>query len=105
MEPNTDSNLLSISSIESRTSTSRVSPVPSIGGERCRRPDVRPPWRYELTPSDFADSFEMNMGFCDAYRLWIMSSFDDDRLVREMHSKSGIPDEWADWINEQTDFG
>jgi len=67
--------------------------------------DVRPPWKLGLSPEHFADSFEMDMGFCDAYRLWIMSSFDDDQMIREMLGETGIPDEWANWIDEQLDFG
>jgi len=67
--------------------------------------DIQPPWNFGLTPDDFADSFEMDVGFCDAYRLWIMTSFDDDKMIREMLSEFGIPNDWTDWINEQTNFG
>ncbi len=66
---------------------------------------VKPPWTLGLFPDDFTDSFEMDMGYSDAFRLWIMSAFDDDMLLREMLQKTQIPREWLDWIDEQADFG
>lgn len=59
---------------------------------------VVPPWGLELTPKDFKDSFEMDMGYTDAYRLWVMSAFDDDKMLREMLVK--IPKEWDAWTQE-----
>ena len=67
--------------------------------------DVRPPWHFQLTPDDFECSFEIDMGYSDAYRMWIKCSFDDDKLIREMLDNSGVPGDWADWIHEQTNFG
>jgi hypothetical protein len=67
--------------------------------------EIRPPWQFGLTPDDCTDSFEMDMGFCDAYRMWLMSSFDDDQLIREMLNECGVPDDWTDWVNEETNYG
>lgn len=66
---------------------------------------VRPPWTLGLSPHDFADSFEMDMGYADAFRLWIMSAFDDDMLLRKLLQESGVPSDWAPWVDEQADFG
>lgn len=66
---------------------------------------VKPPWALGLSPDDFTDSFEMDMGYSDAFSLWIMSAFDDDMLLREMLKKTQIPCEWMSWIDEQADFG
>jgi len=66
--------------------------------------DVKPPWELGLHPRNFTDSFEMDMGYCDAFRLWIMSSFDDDKMIREILGASGIPHEWASWVDEQLVF-
>jgi len=66
---------------------------------------VKPPWTLGLTLEDFTDSFEIDMGYSDAFRLWIMSAFDDDMLLREMLQKTKIPKEWIEWIKEEADFG
>ncbi|NJR31962.1 MAG: hypothetical protein HC778_02645 [Chamaesiphon sp. CSU_1_12] len=65
---------------------------------------VLPPWELGLAPDDGTDSFEMDMGYVDAFRMWIMSAFDDDMLLRTMLQKTGIPDNWAEWIEEETDI-
>jgi hypothetical protein len=64
---------------------------------------VQPPWELDLSPDNFTDSFEMDMGYTDAFRLWIMSAFDDDLLLREMLHKTGIPANWADWVKEHAE--
>jgi len=64
---------------------------------------VQAPWLLGLTLADFADSFDMDMGYCDAYRLWLMCAFDDEMLFRELLDETGVPDNWVDWIVEQTD--
>ncbi|BBM86884.1 hypothetical protein [Candidatus Uabimicrobium amorphum] len=65
---------------------------------------IKPPWFYELSLDDFEDNFEMDMGYVDAFRLWIMCSFDDDLLLRDMLEKFGTPSSWKQWIEEQCDF-
>jgi hypothetical protein len=51
---------------------------------------------------DFKDSFEMDMEYADAYRLWIMSSFDDDIMLKTVISDTELSKEWKSWINEQS---
>lgn len=97
-------------SVQTQLETGRVGEVSPKNGlltisQMLCAGDVQPPWELGLAPRNFADSFEMDMGYCDAYRLWIMSSFDDDKLIREMLVESGIPDEWVSWVDEQTSFG
>lgn len=65
---------------------------------------VLPPWELGLKVEDFEDSFEMDMGYVDAYRLWMMNAFDDDRLLRQMLSTTGVPTSWEKWIDEQMIF-
>jgi len=65
---------------------------------------IVPPWKLDLKLKDFKDSFEIDMGYSDAYRLWIMSAFDDDKMLRSMISKTEIPKEWETWINEHAWF-
>lgn len=67
--------------------------------------EIRAPWQLGLSRSDFANSFEENMGFTDAFRLWMMCAFDDDRLLREMLATSGIPGEWTGWIDQEASYG
>lgn len=66
--------------------------------------EVQPPWLLGLSPIDFIDSFEMDMGYTDAFRLWIMSAFDDDLLLSQMLSTTGIPAEWSSWIDEHAQY-
>ena len=62
---------------------------------------IQPPWAFGLSPIDFRNSFDKDMGYCDAFRLWIMDSFDDDILLRRiLQTGGGIPDEWAEWVDE-----
>jgi hypothetical protein len=63
---------------------------------------VLPPWELGLKVEDVEDSFELEMGYADAYRLWIMSSFDDDRMLRQL--LSDVPSAWEAWIEEQMMF-
>jgi hypothetical protein len=65
---------------------------------------VKPPWTLGISPDDFTDSFEMDMGYSNAFRLWLRSAFDDDILLREMLQKTQIPSEWVDWVDENADF-
>ncbi len=62
---------------------------------------VVPPWQLGLDPTDFADSFEMDMGFVDAFRLWGMSAFDDREHLQHYLDATKLPQNWEDWIAEQ----
>ena len=66
--------------------------------------NVLTPWELGLKLEDFQDSFEMDMGYSDAYKLWLMSAFDDDKLIRQMWAKTQIPKEWIEWTEERIEF-
>lgn len=62
---------------------------------------VVPPWCLGQT-TDFADSFEHDMPYADAFRLWGMSAFDDDGQIRRYLDQYRLPDaSWMQWIAEQ----
>jgi hypothetical protein len=60
---------------------------------------VEPPWRLGLSPKDFTDSYGDDMGYVDAYRLWLLQALDDreqvERFVRP------IPAAWAAWCDRR----
>ena len=62
---------------------------------------VLPPWQLGMTPDAFADTFESDMGYVDAFRLWHMSAFDDDEHVRRYLADFDRPDEWEPWLDKQ----
>lgn len=63
---------------------------------------VIPPWHLRLQISDFVDSFEDDMAYADAFRLWGMSAFDDDEQIRHYLEQYPPPDaSWTQWIAEQ----
>ena len=63
--------------------------------------EVTPPWKLGLTFADFTDSFEDDMGFVDAYRLWGMSAFDDAPHLLNHLELTQAPPAWRDWAAEQ----
>jgi hypothetical protein len=54
---------------------------------------VVPPWEFGLGMDAFADTFEMDMGYADAFRLWGMSAFDDRRQMERLIGSS-VPENW-----------
>jgi Arm DNA-binding domain len=54
-----------------------------------------------LTPDAFADSFEDDMGYVDAFRLWGMSVFDDQPHLRRYLGATQMPESWQEWISSQ----
>jgi hypothetical protein len=58
-----------------------------------------PPWEFRLSPADFADSFEDDMGYVDAFRLLLMCAFDDRAQLHRFLDP--IPPEWQAFIDEQ----
>jgi hypothetical protein len=66
------------------------------------RGHVETPWSRGLSIDDFTDSFDDDMTFTDAFRLWLMSSFDDrehlDRVV------ALVPQDWQVFINDAVDL-
>ena len=59
-----------------------------------------PPWQLGLQLCDFADSYEDDMGFVDAFRLWGMSVFDDSEHLRSYLEQTQAPAEWQAWASE-----
>jgi hypothetical protein len=62
---------------------------------------VSTPWQLGLDVGAFADSFEMDMGYVDAFRLWAMAAFDDREHVQRHLDATSTPAPWAAWIAEQ----
>jgi hypothetical protein len=62
---------------------------------------VVPPWRLGLTFDDFKDSFENDMGYVDAFRLWGMSSFDDREQLQRYLRSTEAPQDWERWTRER----
>ncbi|AUX34531.1 MULTISPECIES: hypothetical protein [Sorangium] len=62
---------------------------------------VQAPWQLGLSLADFADSFDDDMGYVDAFRLWGMSAFDDALQLRRYLEATRMPPGWRDWVAEQ----
>ncbi len=60
-----------------------------------------PPWQLGLGLDDFADSFEDDMGYVDAFRLWGMSAFDDTEQRQAFLDAHAAPPAWVAWAQEQ----
>ena len=58
------------------------------------------PWQIGLSTNDFQDSFDMDMGYVDAFRLWGMSAFDDQLMIDEYTQSTAMPAEWKEWMVE-----
>lgn len=59
---------------------------------------VSAPWQLGLRLDDFADSFELDMGYVDAFRLWGMAAFDDREHLQRYLDATAMPPPWASWI-------
>ncbi|HEU4532764.1 MAG TPA: BON domain-containing protein, partial [Polyangiaceae bacterium] len=66
---------------------------------------VQAPWQLGLSPADFADSFEDDMGYADAFRLWGMSAFDDEAQRERYLETAPVPPAWAAWVAEHLAIG
>ncbi len=62
---------------------------------------VTPPWRLGLALADFADSFEDDMGYVDAFRLWAMDCFDDGPQLQACLALTEAPPEWREWLVQE----
>jgi hypothetical protein len=65
---------------------------------------VVPPWEFGLGIDTFAGSFELDMGYTDAFRLWGMSAFDDREQMQSLLGDSGPPASWHTWVSEHFYF-
>lgn len=66
---------------------------------------VTAPWQLGLSPADFADSFDDDMGYVDAFRLWGMSAIDDDDQLRRYLATAPVPAAWEAWVAEHLAVG
>ena len=62
---------------------------------------VVPPWRLGLKVDDFADTFDRDMGYVDAWRLWGMSAFDDRGMMQRFGHIDEAPTAWRAWMDAQ----
>lgn len=65
--------------------------------------EVKPPWALGCTPDDFDDTFELDMGYVDAWRLWLMT-FDDVEQAKRFAKLDEAPAEWQALLQEQLYF-
>lgn len=65
---------------------------------------VRPPWQLGLTLSDFAGSFEDDMGYVDAFLHWGGEVFDDHEHLQRYLDTTGAPAPWAAWMVSHLPF-
>ncbi|HTN89704.1 MAG TPA: hypothetical protein VL242_38780, partial [Sorangium sp.] len=63
--------------------------------------DVKAPWQLGLALADFADSYDDDMGYVDAFRLWGMSAFDDAHQLRRYLEATRAPSDWEAWVADQ----
>jgi hypothetical protein len=59
------------------------------------------PWQIGLSLEDFGDTFDMDMGYVDAFRLWGMSAFDDKPTIERFQRETRMPESWSAWMDEQ----
>lgn len=62
---------------------------------------VEAPWSLDLSLRDFEDSFESDMGFVDAFRLWGISVLDGSQALERYVDESDAPEEWSVWLRGQ----
>ncbi|HET9955983.1 MAG TPA: hypothetical protein VFQ61_15855 [Polyangiaceae bacterium] len=63
--------------------------------------NVRPPWQFGLSLSDFRDSFDDDMPYVDAFRLWAISCMDDIAQLTQLCEQLDAPPAWKSWLLEQ----
>lgn len=79
-------------------------PVPPSQGLLCLAQQllsgqVRPPWEFGLETDAFKDTYDDDMGYADAFRLWTVSAFDDaEHFQRYLGSFSNPPQSWRRWL-------
>jgi hypothetical protein len=59
------------------------------------------PWVCGLELSSFEDTFNDDMGYADAFSLWLGSAFDDrPTLARYLATQAVAPEPWREWLTE-----
>lgn len=60
------------------------------------------PWALGLPVSSFTDSFADDIGYTDAYRLWLMSAFDDRQtFAAYARTQPAAPADWQAWLDAE----
>jgi hypothetical protein len=60
------------------------------------------PWAIDVPVSSFADTFDDDMGYADAFRLWLMCGFDDRPTFETYASTQPLaPSEWVGWMERE----
>lgn len=67
--------------------------------------DVPAPWQLGLELTDFADTFDDDMGYVDAFRLWGMCTFDDTPTISAYLTRTAAPPPWRAWFAEHVTIG
>lgn len=65
---------------------------------------VKAPWQLGIPFDELKNTFADHMGYADAFRLWLISAFDDNQLVWKMFDKAEVPEDWMKWMEEETDY-
>jgi hypothetical protein len=81
-------------------------PVPPSQGLLCLAQqllsgEVKPPWEFDLETRSFQDTYDEDMGYADAYRLWANSAFDDkEHFQRDLAPFQSPSEFWGQWLEE-----
>jgi hypothetical protein len=54
-----------------------------------------------MSLGDFQDSFDMDMNYVDAFRLWLMSCVDDLAQLDMLLGPEEVPEAWREWMEGQ----
>jgi hypothetical protein len=65
--------------------------------------EVLPPWKLGLTIDDAQQAFGDDMGFADAFCLWVMSAFDDVHGLEAYLQSHAAPEAWVDQLTPMFD--
>lgn len=66
--------------------------------------EVAAPWSIGASLDEFEDSFEDDMGFVDAFRLWGASALDGSEALEQFLIQSEAPPEWGSWFREELGY-
>jgi hypothetical protein len=64
--------------------------------------EVQGPWTLGMTLGDVEDSFDHDMNYADAFRLWLMAVFDDVPHFEREVERLAPPADWRAWMDEET---
>ena len=64
----------------------------------CAANHVPGPWTLGMSLGDYEDSFDMDMNYVDAFRLWLMSCVDDLEQLDRLLGPDEVPEDWRAWM-------